>query len=185
MNHKFTKSLKILGCEGGYSLIFSILISATLITIGAAMANMALKEFNLVATARASQVAFYAADAGTECALYYDVKESAFQEPYQYKNDIFYIKCKYVDVAVNVGPIEDIAGNKRVINTFQFDFNGGCANVAVTKTDFANDEWDAVAEPDGYGVRTTIDSRGTNVPCSADGSVIKVERALRVRLMSS
>lgn len=60
----------------GFTLYYAVLISAVLITVGASMANLALKEFTLSAAVRESEYAFYAADSGTECALYWDLNET-------------------------------------------------------------------------------------------------------------
>ncbi|MBI2474133.1 MAG: hypothetical protein HYV68_00360, partial [Candidatus Taylorbacteria bacterium] len=95
--------------QAGYSLIFAVLISATLVTIGAAMANLALKEFAIVGTSRASQAAFYAADAGMECALYYDFQGGPhFREPYECDSNslacapMTQIRCDEQDIGVSV-----------------------------------------------------------------------------------
>lgn len=54
----------------GFVILFTILISAIILMIGAGIFAIATRETVLSSTAREAQAAFYAADAGVECALY-------------------------------------------------------------------------------------------------------------------
>lgn len=62
----------------GFTLLLAVLISGILLALGFALYNIASKELILSSTGRDSQFAFYAADAGVECALYWDLKRNAF-----------------------------------------------------------------------------------------------------------
>ncbi len=62
----------------GFVLLFAVLISGVVLAIGLGIANIAIKEIIFSAVGRESQVAFYAADSGRECALYWDLNENAF-----------------------------------------------------------------------------------------------------------
>ena len=62
----------------GFTLLFASLISALLLAISLAIFSISNKELVLSTTARDSQYAFYAADAGLECALYWDLQYNAF-----------------------------------------------------------------------------------------------------------
>jgi len=53
-------------------LLFAVLISSLLLSIGIAILDLTLKEFLLSSAGRESQFAFYAADDAMECALYWD-----------------------------------------------------------------------------------------------------------------
>ena len=57
----------------GYALILSIVVSSVVLSIGLSLLNIVQKELILSATGRDSQFAFYAADSGVECALYWDI----------------------------------------------------------------------------------------------------------------
>jgi len=57
----------------GYALILSIVVSSVVLSIGLSLLNIVQKEIILSATGRDSQFAFYAADGGVECALYWDI----------------------------------------------------------------------------------------------------------------
>ena len=60
--------------NNGYTLLFAVLVSALVLAIGVSILNTSRKELTLTAGARESEYAFYAADGGYECALYYDYK---------------------------------------------------------------------------------------------------------------
>jgi len=59
----------------GFALLFSVLLSSLLLTIGLSIFSIALKELAISTAARQSVHAFYAADSGRECVLYWDGKK--------------------------------------------------------------------------------------------------------------
>jgi len=126
------------------------------LAVGLAVFNIGSKELILSATARDSQFAFYAADTGVECALYWDFKTGAFS-PESPPSDI---KC--VETTTTVG-----GGAYGVPTTFRLYFlpQPYCVDVTVTKINVP--------------VRKTyIDARGYNT-CNEDNPR-RVERAIRV-----
>lgn len=56
----------------GFTLLFAALVGALVIAVGMAILNITIKQLILASAGRASQQAFFAADAGVECALYLD-----------------------------------------------------------------------------------------------------------------
>lgn len=56
--------------SSGFVILFTILIAAIIMVIGLGIYSIASRETVLSGTAREAQYAFYAADAGVECALY-------------------------------------------------------------------------------------------------------------------
>lgn len=62
----------------GFALLFSILISGLLITIGISIFNISIKELMISASIRDSQIAYYAADSATECFSYWDTVSDYF-----------------------------------------------------------------------------------------------------------
>lgn len=60
----------------GFVLAFSLLISSIVLVLAFGIFNILLKQIILTGSAKDSQIAFYAADAGTECALYWDTHTS-------------------------------------------------------------------------------------------------------------
>ncbi len=55
-------------------MLFAVLVSSVLLSIGVSIFNLTLKELVLSSSGRESQFAFYAADTGIECAIYWDFK---------------------------------------------------------------------------------------------------------------
>lgn len=62
----------------GFVILIAVLVSTLVISIGAFIASIAIKELALSSSGRESQIAFYAADSALECALYQDLREFAF-----------------------------------------------------------------------------------------------------------
>ena len=54
-------------------MIFAILVSVMVLAVGTSIINISLKQVILSGTGRESQFAFYAANTGMECALYWDL----------------------------------------------------------------------------------------------------------------
>lgn len=59
--------------QSGFVILFSMLISTLILMMSAGIFRVAQKETILSSYSRESQKAFYAADAGVECALYWDI----------------------------------------------------------------------------------------------------------------
>ncbi|MBI2618266.1 hypothetical protein HYW58_02325, partial [Candidatus Kaiserbacteria bacterium] len=64
--------------DGGFTLLIAVLVAGVLLAIGLAIFNIAIKELLLSSSGRDSQFAFYAADSGTECALFWEQKQNGF-----------------------------------------------------------------------------------------------------------
>ncbi len=60
--------------QSGFTLLFAALISAIVLSLGAAIFSIVVKQVALTSIARESQYAFYAADTAAECALYWDFR---------------------------------------------------------------------------------------------------------------
>lgn len=145
----FLKSVK---SNAGFALLMASLLSTLMLSIGTAVFNLSLKELILSSGGRESQFAFYAADTGTECALYWDLKENSFAT-----SSTSNINC-------NEQVIENVGGS--LISTFTFNFSPDpyCATVTVIK----NSEM----------TQTTIESRGYNT-CDISNPR-RVERGIKV-----
>lgn len=61
-----------------FAILFAILLSSFLITLGTSIFSISIKEIQIITSSRDSQIAYYAADSARECALYWDVKQGAF-----------------------------------------------------------------------------------------------------------
>jgi hypothetical protein len=167
----------------GFSLLFAVLTGSLVLAIGIAMAGIASKELTLSSIGRESQFAFYAADTGSECALYWDLKNSSGISAFS-TTTAGSINCMYTSIQTGSQNIAGVGmslvgggGNGSPTSVFQVDFNTGsdpkpyCARVWVKKEYYLDN---GKLKP-----KTTIESRGYNT-CGA--SATKVERAIRVTL---
>ena len=70
--------LKILAKQRGMTLFIAISIMSILLFISFAIINITIKGTIFASSGRDSQFAFYAADTGMECAIYWDSKSDSF-----------------------------------------------------------------------------------------------------------
>lgn len=162
--------------QKGFALLFAVLISSVLLSIGISIFNLTLKELILSSSGRESQFAFYAADTGAECALYWDAKgidifatSSNSRTPNPANPDCVG-QAITIDNFVGARTLT-YAATRFNVNIPNTDYLGNpapyCAIVTVSKT-FT-----------GGIIKTDIDSRGYNMDCvSTDPN--KVERGLQV-----
>lgn len=66
--------LKIIDNRAGMTLFMTLMITSILLFISFAVINIGLKATSFATSGRDSQYAFYAADSGVECAMYWDSK---------------------------------------------------------------------------------------------------------------
>src|SRR3989338_11276353 len=71
---KFPNS-KILKANNGFSLIFALLIVSIVASVSLSVFEIFFTELMIGGSIRESQRAFYAADTGAECVLYWDLKD--------------------------------------------------------------------------------------------------------------
>ncbi len=149
----------------GYVLAFAVLVGSILISIGLGMFNIAIKEVVLSSSGRESQLAFYAADSGGECAVYWDIRHPNFS------SSVFATSSQSVIPSSGVSCAgKDITSDWTVvtgagsgITTFNINLsNGSCTTVVVTK----------------QSNTTKIESRGLNT-CNTSNPR-RLERGLRI-----
>ncbi len=160
----------------GFVLSLAVLISGILLSIGLAIFSNALKELILSSSGRESQFAFYAADTGGECALYWDIRHPALSESaFATSTGTFLpqgsgVNCNGADITDPTTGWDSTLGwgtptqnGSAVTTVFDMNFaNGSCATVSVIKDSGT----------------TKIDSRGFNT-CDT-GNPRRVERGLRI-----
>ena len=116
----------------GITLLLAILISSLILTLGIGVFTLLFSEIKISEIAKESFIAFYAADSGIECAIFWDTAANAFST-----SSTFSINCD--------GDTFIVGGSSGVSSfTIPFD-NGSCTEVRVTK-----------------GVETVITSQGRN-----------------------
>lgn len=160
----------------GFALLFAVLISSVLLSIGLSIFNLTLKELILSSSGRESQFAFYAADTGAECALYWDAKGSSIfatssnsRTPVPANPDCV---GQVITIDNFIGARTPTSATTRfnvVIPNIDYLGNSSpyCAIVTVAKTNV------------GGIIETDIDSRGYNTDC-ASTDPNRVERGLQV-----
>lgn len=172
----------------GFTIFLAVIISGLLLLVVLSISNLALKETILSGAGRESELAFFAADSGVECALFWDYQnpgyaQSAFVSPIQP------IQCgsgsvSYQIPATGVGfdpggpfsgfdagdpnsPNKPVCGVNPMTSTFTVSFdNGTCTAISVQKC------------YSGSTLKTQIESRGRS-SCDLSNSR-RFERAIRV-----
>ncbi len=152
-------------------MLFAVLISIIVLAVGASIVNIALKQIVLSGVGRESQYAFYAANTGIECAIYWDLNHDVFAEVdgnLGLKKDT--AKCAGV-MLLGDGKLESEGSDgEKAISTFKLSMlpaEDRCVDVTVEKLIENN----AIAS-------TTVISRGYNT-CD-EKSPRRTERGLRI-----
>jgi hypothetical protein len=176
----------------GFTLFIAIIVSSLLLSVGFSLSNIIFKQLIFSSTGKDSQIAFYAADSGVECASYWDWKfgdgllvdreESPFS-PFSNTGsgailcgtEEVYIKYQTTNYNSSEGVTFDTESELEFhINlSGQGSQNPSCAVVIVSKSfdadpDFTppdpeDDEGEENTDPyAGFIEATTIESRGYN-----------------------
>ncbi|PIT96852.1 hypothetical protein COT82_00915 [Candidatus Campbellbacteria bacterium CG10_big_fil_rev_8_21_14_0_10_35_52] len=153
---KFKNVFYLRASRGGFALLYAVLVSSILLAVGLAIFNITLKGLILSSLGRDSQFAFYAADTGVECALYWDIKNNAFAT-----STTSDIEC----VGNIINDIGGVGYGNPNIFTLNFSPEAYCAIVSVTKYQLP-------------AVLTIVESRGYNI-CDT-GNLKRVERGIKV-----
>lgn len=152
--------------SAGFTVLFAVLVGSLLLSIGLSIAHIAIREVTLSTAGKESNYAFFAADTGIECALYWDINVG--------KTELVFPSSLSdtgrASIACNgqpTVPVFPVRGNDTAAtSTFTLDLTpAGCAIVTVGKTVFGS---------------TVIESRGRN-ECGTGRNPARVERALRAR----
>ena len=142
--------IKIKKFSEGFTLLLALIVANTVLIISLGVYNIIIREIELSGLGRESQIAFYAADSGIECVLYWDVKKEVISITTSTT-----IEC--------LGQSLSVGGS--LISSFKLNFNNGaCAKVVVNKTN------SSVTQVDSYGYNFDCDS---SLPR-------KVERGIRI-----
>jgi len=152
----------------GFALLIAVIFMSVMLSFGLALGSLSYKQQILASSAIQSQYAFYAADAGLECALYADQQQNLFAYPPSAPPSAPSMTCDGsapVSASFSYTPSQFV-----VLNRVSLDSNKRCADVTVYK-------------PSGAGT-TYIFSQGYDVPCStvsAPSGARFVARGLNVR----
>jgi hypothetical protein len=153
----------------GIALFIAVVAVSALLLIAVAISDIAYKEQILSYAGRDSKIAFYAADSGAECAMFYDLKgggaeyDPIFQFPLSESEAMQPFYCNDVLLSPIVVDIPDGAVTTFYFNVVEPGGSGSasaCTIVKVKKTLIGPDE-----------IATEIESRGYNVACEADSDI--------------
>jgi Tfp pilus assembly protein PilX len=156
----------------GFTVLFAVIVSALVLAIGISIANITLKQIRISSLGRESQIAFYSADSGAECVMYYDLVENIFATSSNSTPTNTIINCFGESVQIVFEPTENFAD--RATSTVVISNAGAeaslCATVQIGKYD---------TNADTFVDKTIILSRGYNT-CNSDSDRL-LERGIRIR----
>ena len=112
--------------QRGFTLMLAALIASVTLALGTSIFALAQKELTLSSVGRDSQFAFYAADTGAECALYWDMRFQLFPTTTATTKNL---TC---DNEAKTTTVLNVDGD--IVSSFEFEPNGYCAKVSVTKS---------------------------------------------------
>lgn len=164
---------KLNSTHQGFVILFTILISSIILMIGFGIFSIATRETILSSTSREAQFAFYAADAGVECALYY---QTHFPQVFTAASNGFSGSAPGSIPNCGSSPLDGSGGNGTIQNPYQFDVmvdstTKTCTHVTVYDQDSSTRR--IISE--GYNI-CSFDSNG--VPRPVKSNPILVERVL-------
>ncbi len=64
--------------SGGFALLYSVIVISLILTIAISISDITYKQTILSNLAKDSQIAFYQADSGIECGMYWDATQNTF-----------------------------------------------------------------------------------------------------------
>ena len=137
----------------GFTLFIAMVVMGTILLVTTGMVSLAVRQARVSSSSRESQHAFYAADTGVECAVYWDVQNPSGPSAFATSTGS-QISCN--NQTMTVGGV--------ATSTFTFNFSPDpfCVTVTVNKASTCV---------------TRIESKGYNT-CDASNSR-RVERAVR------
>lgn len=145
----------------GFTLLIALITTGTLLLVATGVVTLAVRSSLIYSAARESQHAFYAADTGIECALYWDVQNPSGFSAFSTSTAVS-IFCNQ-DGSNSSNEWEVGGSETSLIEYITFLPDPYCARVVITKPD------------DGS---TTIESFGYNSCDPANPR--RVERAVKV-----
>jgi hypothetical protein len=188
--------------QSGFALLLSIIISSVVLAIGVSILHVSVSQINLASTARESEIAFQAANAGVDCLWYWryaNATEARFVNPVP-PNTAQAITCFGIPIPV-VGTFAPRPTAQGSIDKFSYTFTWGagagdrCSQVDMyvmhpSATGIVDHSFLDVNKGIGdLGIKdcssgtlcTIIVSRGYNRVCSdINSSIFTIQRELTV-----
>jgi hypothetical protein len=159
--------------NSAFTVLFAVIVSSLILALGLGIVAITMKEVKLSGAGRDSQLAFYSADSGLECAMYWDLRGDFFATSSDSSPQG--IKCNKLATTTTILPsgansatstFRMCMGIKGAVGSEVCDDTKPCADVAVSKV------------TESGTTTTAIDSRGYN-SCDANNQR-RLERGYRV-----
>lgn len=147
--------------QKGFAMLYTVVIISLILTISLSISNVSYKQTILSSLAKDSQIAFYQADAGAECGLYYDIVLNQFPRGTAIGGAPATITCGT--------SVLDLVSSESSTNYFVYR-----SLSAIPGTSCFTVVFDKVTD----ATKATIDARGNN---RCDAGPRQVERAVRVQ----
>jgi hypothetical protein len=136
-----------LNTRDGFTLFVSMIVASLLLAVGFSIGNIILKQLLLSGSGKDSQIAFYAADSGVECAQFWDTKNAlgeslTIEGPFASSTgtSLFSdIKCGPIGPNATTSPAKIFVGDSNATSTLVIDYSDdgenyrACAQVQIEK----------------------------------------------------
>ena len=159
----------------GITFLLAVIVSALALSLSLGISFILLEEFKLARYNKNSFNAFFAADSGGDCALYWDLQQNAFMNPIDSINSLasdlpgpFHVDIICMGQTLTISDLtvtENLFGPNQGTTT---EFSLNSPNTFVTVT---------VAK---IGRRTIITSLGKNISCVATAKPGTVQRGIEI-----
>lgn len=167
----------------GFTLLIAVIFMGVMLSLGLALSSLGYKQVLLAGGATASQYAFFAADAGLECALRADEKPAGGVSPFAYSNHgtPLALACggqtpTIVETCYNGSPAGSCASGYRRTETYvSMMYTNPLSQTAGTDTRCAKI---TTYKPSGNGT-TYIFSQGYDTTCANVQSASAIRFASR------
>lgn len=146
----------------GFTVLLATLVASIALSLGLSVFSLAQKQIELSRLGRDSQVAFYGADTGAECALFWDRRYDYFATTAPASVIAPSPQCDEQTLVAS-----GRSATLPYTMTFQFEPNGYCAQVSVTKQ---------ATDP-----QTIIHADGFNEACASLSAVHTLQRSVEIR----
>ncbi|MDQ3244759.1 MAG: hypothetical protein M3P22_00195 [bacterium] len=153
----------------GFALLFVIVISSIILSVALGLADVSYKEILFSTSNRVSNDAFYAADTGVECALYWDLGSST--SFFGVDPQVSGVTTRCTNIIIDIFTTIPGMPNSWIFYLYGLGSSGNaCVKVEVTKNISPTNQTKIVASGYNIGDAPTCTSTNTN----------RVERQLEV-----
>jgi len=156
----------------GFTLLLAALVASIVLSIGAAIFSIALKQVSLASTGKNSQFAFYAADSGAECALYWDIRNNGFASS-SISSVPGTVTCSGPEpITVNLYSSSGSSATSTIFFAVNHD-DGTAYCVGVTVAKYLNSSTNGISttiHADGYSTRVFGDYDDMHDDCTPSGT---------------